>query len=77
VRTQSCDNDPPAIRKASMLIPKKDKTYSPKKEIIIITKHLQSTAKFRFFFVIILSKSNKIGTVPIGLITEKAQQINK
>jgi hypothetical protein len=59
---------PPAIRKASMLILKRQNVFPKKGDNHYYKKHLQrSTAKFgNVLFVIILSKSNKIGTVPIG-----------
>ena len=66
---------PPPIRKASILIPKKSKTYCPmKKEIIKIKKTfiaVQSEIRERSFLSSSKVSPTKIGTVPIGLITEK------
>ena len=65
---------PPAIRSASILIPKNVKTYSPKKkEIIKIRKTLiavHNEIRERSFSSSSMVKPTKIGTVPMGLITE-------
>ena len=66
--------NPPPIRKASMLIPKKSNTYCPmKKEMIKIRNTLIAVhreIRERSFLSSSKVKPTKIGTVPIGLITE-------
>jgi hypothetical protein len=66
---------PPAIRKASILIPKKIKTYWPiKKETIRIINTFIAVHKEileRSFLVSFCVRPTKMGTVPIGFKTEK------
>ena len=66
---------PPAIRNASMLIPKNIKTYCPiKKETIRIINTLiavHNEILERSFLLSCCVSPTKIGTVPMGFNTEK------
>ena len=67
---------PPAIRRASILMPKKESTYCPiKKETIRIMNTfiaVHNEMRERSFLESDWVSPTKIGTVPIGLSTEKS-----